>query len=50
VKVVGYRRLHDTAFPEAKFLAPGWIRFAQAQRDVKEYHLEVDWALFKAEK
>jgi hypothetical protein len=49
VKVVGYRRLHDTSFPEATLLGPGWIRFAQARRDVKEYHLEVDWALFKAE-
>jgi hypothetical protein len=47
LKVVGYRDLHDTNFPQAKHLRPEWIRFARSQPIVKEYHLEVDWVLFK---
>ena len=47
LKVVGYRCLHDTSFPEARHLSPGWVRFARGRPNVQEYHLELDWALFK---
>jgi hypothetical protein len=47
LKVVGYRALHDTSFPEAKHLPPGWVQFVRSRPNVKEYHLEVDWALFR---
>jgi hypothetical protein len=47
LKVVGYRALHDTSFPEARHLSPAWVRFARGRPDVQEYHLELDWALFK---
>jgi hypothetical protein len=47
LKVVGYRELHDTSFPEAKHLRPEWVRFARSRPNCKEYHLELDWVLFK---
>jgi hypothetical protein len=50
LKVVGYRALHDTSFPEARHLSPAWVRFAQGQPNTQEYHLEVDWVLYKAGK
>ena len=45
--MVGYRDLHDTGFPEARHLTPEWIRFARSRPNRKEYHLELDWVLFK---
>jgi hypothetical protein len=47
LKVVGYRELHDTSFPEAKHLRSEWVRFARSKPNCKEYHLELDWVLFK---
>jgi hypothetical protein len=46
VKVVRYRELHDTSFPEARHLRPEWIRFARTRPNTREYHLEVQWVLF----
>jgi len=48
LKVVGYRDLHDTSFPEARHLSPEWVRLARGKPNVKEYHLEVSWVLFKS--
>ncbi len=48
LKVVGYRDLHDTNFPEARHLSPAWIRFAQSKPNRPEYHLDLEWVLYKA--
>jgi hypothetical protein len=47
MRVVRYRELHDFSFPEVRHLKAEWIRFALQQPNVKEYHLEVDWVLYK---
>jgi hypothetical protein len=50
LKVVGYRGSHDTSFPEAKNLSPAWIAFARGRPNTPEYHLEVNWVLYKPKK
>jgi hypothetical protein len=47
MKVVRYRDLHDTSFPEARHLPPEWVQMARSRPNTKEYHLELDWVLFK---
>jgi hypothetical protein len=47
LRVVGYRELHDVTFPEAKHLSPAWVQAALQRDNIKEYHLEVNWVLYK---
>jgi hypothetical protein len=50
LKVVRYRALHDFSFPEAKHLSPAWRAFVLGKPDRKDYHLEVEWALYPDKK
>jgi hypothetical protein len=50
LQVIRYRELHDFSFPEAKHLTPDWIKFVLGQPNIKEYHLEVNWVLYKQTK
>jgi hypothetical protein len=47
MQVVRYRDLHDFSFPEARHLKAEWIRFALQRPNIKDYHLEVSWVLYK---
>jgi hypothetical protein len=48
VRVVRYFRLHDFNFPGAdEDLTPEWKAKALKRPDVEQYHLEVEWALYR---
>jgi len=47
LKVVGYRELHDFSFPEAKLLREDWKQFVLQKPNTKNYHLEVEWVLYR---
>ena len=47
LKVVKYRALHDFSFPEAKLLDEKWRKFALNQPNEKNYHIEVEWVLYR---
>lgn len=49
LRVKQYRTLHDTSFPEAKYLSDRWKKFVLGQPNKEEYHLEVQWMLFGEE-
>jgi hypothetical protein len=46
-KVVRYRDLHDFSFPEANLLDAGWREFALKHPNTNNYHLEVEWVLYR---
>src|SRR5262249_23805039 len=46
LKVVGYRDSDDFSFPEAKFLSED-RRERLKKNPTKDYHLEVEWVLYK---
>ena len=47
LKVVQYRELHDFSFPEANLLEPRWREFVLQKPNTKNYHLEVEWILYR---
>lgn len=47
LKVVKYRELHDFSFPEAQLLAAEWRAFALKKPNTKNYHIEVEWVLYR---
>ncbi|HEY7425339.1 MAG TPA: hypothetical protein VH682_13995, partial [Gemmataceae bacterium] len=47
LKVVKYRELHDFSFSEAKLLRAEWRAFVLKKPNMKNYHLEVEWALYR---
>jgi hypothetical protein len=47
LRVVKYRELHDFSFPEAVLLDRGVRAFFLGQPNRKNYHLEVEWVLFR---
>ena len=47
LKVVKYRELHDFSFPEAKLLKEEIREFFLKQPNTKNYHIEVEWVLYK---
>ena len=47
LKVVMYRELHDFSFPEAKLLDAEWKAFVLKRPNTKNYHLEVEWVLYR---
>ena len=46
LKVVGYRDSNDFSFPEAKLLSED-RRERFKKKPTKDYHLEVEWVLYK---
>ena len=47
LKVLKYRALHDFSFPEAKLLREDWKQFVLQKPNTKNYHLEVEWVLYR---
>ena len=47
LKVLGYRALHDFDFPEASALSQQWRDSVLQQADCSNYHLEVEWVLYR---
>jgi len=47
VKVLRYRSTHDFSFKEAKHLTSNWRRIMKNRPVVKNYHLEIQWTLFR---
>jgi hypothetical protein len=47
LRVVKYRELHDFSFPEAKLLDAKWREFVLQKPNTKNYHLEVEWVLYR---
>ncbi len=49
LQVVGYRPLHDVSFPGAEALPEGWADRVAGRPDIEQYHLEIEWTLFRPE-
>lgn len=47
LRVNGYRALHDFSFKEAEILRESWKAFVLGHENRENYHLELEWVLFK---
>jgi hypothetical protein len=49
VRVIRYRELHDFSFKESENLDSDQKRFLLSEENEKNYHLEVEWVLYRKE-
>ena len=47
LQVVGYRALHDLAFPAARTLEAEYRRQALDRENDQQYHIEIKWQLYR---
>ncbi len=47
VKIIGFKALHDFAFKNANSLPSDWKEYALKHDNILNYHLVVEWVLYK---